>query len=163
MKKRTLSKIIPCLFLASILSSCFIDNTSKDLDIPRPPNMTEDSNPSELIPSDTIPSDTSTIQVRLADIDDSKTKTVTYESCAVYAASNEYAFSDKKGEMILLMVSQLPEMKKEKHVKVPDNMLESMEDLEGPPGANPEMVGKEFLLIYDDNDQVIEIRLRDGE
>jgi hypothetical protein len=152
-KKRILTKMIPCLFLASILSSCFIDNSSVDLDIPRPPNMEKDSIPSDItIPDETIK------KAKLVHADDANTKVVTYESCAVYAASNEYAFKDEKGETILLMVSQLPETKKEKRVKVPDNMLESTENLEGPPGANPTMVGKAFLLIYDDNEKVIEIK-----
>ncbi|MGK0388025.1 MAG: hypothetical protein ACI94Y_000753 [Maribacter sp.] len=156
MKKRTLITMITCLFLAGILSSCLIDSSTGDINIPRPADMKADS-----IPSEIITSDTSTTQARLAPIDDAKTKTVTYEGCAVYAASNEYAFSNKKGEIILIMVSQLPEIEKEKRIKVPDNMLESMEDLEGPPGANPEMVGNEFLLVYDDNDKIIEIRIKE--
>lgn len=156
MKKRILNLIIPSLFLASILHSCSLDNSPRDIDIPRPPDMVEKTTPPKV---DTP--DSSTTEIKSARLDNSKAKTVTYESCAVYAASNEYRFSEKDGNMILVMVSQLPEEKKKKPVIVPDNMLESTEGLEGPPGANPEMVGKEFILIYDENDEVTEIRLMD--
>ncbi len=73
-----------------------------------------------------------------------------FERAVYYAASTKYFFKEVgTGELI-----QINEMHQEARkpdddypiVKVPANMLEDGQ--EGPPGANPAMVGKEFTIHY---------------
>lgn len=74
----------------------------------------------------------------------------TYRSAAVYAGKIEYEFrtKDKKSFLVSDGVDE------EATIEVPYNMLEDDEDLEGPPGANPEMVGKTLELHYDKQNRV---------
>ncbi len=68
-----------------------------------------------------------------------------YRSCAVYAGAVEYGF-DVAGKRVLVRVSKLEDGPQP---RVPANLVEPVTDkLEGPPGANPAMVGKKFFLIY---------------
>lgn len=50
-------------------------------------------------------------------------------------------------------VSNLPEAQT---IELPGDLLES-DVAEGPPGANPDLVGEGFLLVYDDQDQLIRV------
>lgn len=87
---------------------------------------------------------------------------VVYESAAVYAGRTDYIFRFENGAPITVGVSNLPEDADLKP-KMPDNLLESEEGLDGPPGANPEMIGKTFQLIYEKgSDYLMEIRLFEG-
>ena len=51
----------------------------------------------------------------------------------------------------------------EPEVKVPHNLLEHAKYLEGHPGANPEMAGKVFEIIYDKDNYVGEVKLAELE
>ena len=86
-----------------------------------------------------------------------QTMELTYESAAVYAGKTEYAFLDGNGKQQLISVSNEENVSK---IKMPDNMLEDDENLEGPPGANPEMVGKSFEFVFDQSGNMIEVRLK---
>lgn len=79
----------------------------------------------------------------------------TYESAASYAARTDYGFS--VGEEFILIEGNTFE--EEPIIELPDNMLESDEELEGPPGANPELVGKSFNLYYNSDGIVYKIEL----
>ncbi len=80
---------------------------------------------------------------------------VTYESATVYAGSTDYYFSDNKGEKFHIRISNMPQ-EKEIIVKIPEGMLET-EAVEGPPGANPNMLGKQFQVKRNDAGEIIEI------
>ncbi len=71
---------------------------------------------------------------------------VKYISATVYASATDYKFIADDGQEITIRVSG-----EEGAINptIPDNMLEPGEDLEGPPGANPEMVGR-FMSIEQD-------------
>ena len=82
-----------------------------------------------------------------------------YLSCAVYAGATEYEFQPAQGDPILIRVSHSPQ--DEPGVFSPDIPYELVEEvteeLEGPPGPNPEYVGKSFNLYFEmqDGERVI--------
>ena len=80
---------------------------------------------------------------------------VTYVSATYYTGRVDFYFKDEKGKTIEVGISNFPE---DKGAKYPPSLLESGEDIEGPPGENPAMVGKQFYLVKDKNGKVIEIR-----
>ena len=80
-----------------------------------------------------------------------------YERCTVYAGSTDFYFKVNTGEKITIRVSNLPD---EREIIIPDNLVGSGGE-EGPPEANPAMVGKVFLIIYDQEDNVTEIKLKE--
>jgi hypothetical protein len=83
-----------------------------------------------------------------------------YESCTVYTGSTKYYFKPEKGEMIEVSALNKGMEDEEKYrIKMPDNLIDDSKDLEGLPGANPKMVGKKFKLIYNEQNEVIEIKL----
>jgi hypothetical protein len=42
---------------------------------------------------------------------------------------------------------------------MPDKMIDDDPKLEGVPGAHPKMLGKTFKIIYNDKDEVTEVKL----
>lgn len=80
----------------------------------------------------------------------SKMIEATYRSAAVYAGKIEYEFRSS-GKKSFLVSDGVEE---ESTIEMPYNMLEDDEELEGPPGANPDLVGKTFELYYDQQDKV---------
>ncbi len=80
---------------------------------------------------------------------------VIFENATMYAASTDFYFKNENGEEVSVRVSNLPE---EQTVKFPDNLLESDTGIEGPPGANPDMVGKVFFIVKNEKGEVTEIR-----
>lgn len=82
-----------------------------------------------------------------------------YESAAVYAGKTEYRFFTEEGEAILLSEGN----EEEAHIKKSVDLLEADEELEGPPGAEPKLIGKQFTLVKDENDAVVEIKLVEGQ
>lgn len=89
------------------------------------------------------------IEAKNENLERDKVITVTYESAAVYACATEYAFQTKEGKLILVRGRDNCQTT---NIEIPDNMLEDSDNLEGPPGANPEMVGKMFNLYYKNNE-----------
>jgi hypothetical protein len=84
---------------------------------------------------------------------------VTYESCTVYAGSTKFFFKPTQGELIEVSTLNKGMADEELYrIKMPDNLVDDSKDLEGLPGANPKMVGKKFQLIYNDKNEVIEIK-----
>lgn len=79
---------------------------------------------------------------------------MTYESATVYAAATDYFFKNGKGEMVKVRVNNLEENPK---VSVPANFLETGVE-EGPPGANPDLVGKKMRVTYGPDSQIQKIR-----
>lgn len=79
----------------------------------------------------------------------------TYESATSYAARTDYGFSTTDGELLLIEGNTFEQ---EPIIELPDNMLETGDEIEGPPGANPELVGKSFKLYYK-GDNVYKIEL----
>ena len=82
-----------------------------------------------------------------------------YESAAVYAGKTEYRFFTEDGEAVMISDGN----GEESHIKMSVDLLEEDEDLEGPPGAEPTLIGKKFTLIKDENDAVVEINLVEGQ
>ncbi len=78
---------------------------------------------------------------------------VTYRSATVYAGSTDFYFENDDGEIIEFRVSNLQD---EQKIELPDDMLESGV-LDGPPGANPDLVGEDFMLLYDDRGELIRV------
>lgn len=86
---------------------------------------------------------------------------VIYEGAAVYAGRTDYVFKNTTGHTMTIGVSNMPE-DAATSPKVPANMLESGDDIEGPPGANPELVGKAFYLVYAaGGDRLLAIRAKE--
>lgn len=84
-----------------------------------------------------------------------KIEEMTYESATVYAASTDYFFKNGKGEVVKIRISDLEENPK---VSLPTNLLEVNIE-EGPPGANPDMVGKKMRVTYGADNQIQKIRI----
>lgn len=83
------------------------------------------------------------------------TQKVTYTSAAWYTGMVEFHFDDETGKDIRVTISHQPE---DSGALYPRYLLESPDTLEGPPGANPAMVGKPFLLVKDTAGEVKEIK-----
>ncbi len=81
-----------------------------------------------------------------------------YESCAVYASVTRFYFQPSEGNLIEVTVFNEGMDEYPSPIKIPGNLLDDIEDSEGPPGANPALVGKKFKLIYNATDELIEIR-----
>ena len=146
-----MSRIIILFLFVSVLSSCYNSETPATATVIETEPVTE-VRPSERVTTDSIVIPNTAEQTR-------EGKLVTYESCAVYAGATDYTFSDKDGKMILVRVNHFDDGKTSNPI-LPDNMLESAKDLEGPPRANPEMVGQSFKLIYDDKaEKVVKVIL----
>lgn len=85
-----------------------------------------------------------------------KTVVATYQSAASYAARTDYAFENAVGVVLLIEGNTFDQ---EPTLELPDNMLETGEEIEGPPGANPDLVGKSFMLYYNADNMVYKIEL----
>ncbi len=66
-----------------------------------------------------------------------------YVSASVYAGSTDYEFTDTDGKQIMIRLSNIDTLE---NTIMPDNMLEPTDGIEGPPGANPKMVGRNFTI-----------------
>ncbi len=86
-----------------------------------------------------------------------KIEEMIYESATVYAGSTDYFFKNNMGEMVKFRVSNMEENPK---IKLPVNLLEPNVE-EGPPGANPALVGKKMQIIFGTDNQLQEIKLVD--
>ncbi len=80
---------------------------------------------------------------------------VFYKSATYYAGRVDFYFEDEKGQVITVGISNMPE---DSGAVYPPELLESTENLEGPPGENPAMVGKPFLLIKNAAGEIREIK-----
>jgi hypothetical protein len=83
------------------------------------------------------------------------TQKVIYKSAACYATKVDFYFEDESGGQVIVGISTLPE---DSGAVYPKYLLEPDENLEGPPGENPAMVGKPFLLIKNAAGEVREIK-----
>ncbi|MEZ5038974.1 MAG: hypothetical protein R2828_03755 [Saprospiraceae bacterium] len=83
----------------------------------------------------------------------SKVVMATYLSAAVSAGKIEYQFSVNEGEPFIISDGIDDQAKIEK----PYNLLESKEGLEGPQGANPELVDYLFKIYYNADNEVYRI------
>lgn len=82
-----------------------------------------------------------------------------YESAAVYAGKTEYRFFTEEGEAIMLSDGN----GEEAYLKMSVDLLEADENLEGPPDAEPTLIGKKFTLVKDENGAVVEVNLVEGQ
>lgn len=84
---------------------------------------------------------------------------VIYEGATAYAGRTDYAFRlVSNGNLMQIGLSNMPE-DAAVNPKIPANMLENNKNAEGPPGANPDLLGKTFELVYaEGGDRIIEIR-----
>ena len=83
---------------------------------------------------------------------------VIYKSATYYAGRVDFYFEDEKGQVVTVGISNLPE---DSGAVYPKYLLDPDENLEGPPGENPAMVGKPFLLIKNAAGEVREIKKAD--
>ena len=84
-----------------------------------------------------------------------KVEEMTYESATVYAAATDYFFKNKTGKTIKIRINNLEGNPK---ISIPTNFLETGIE-EGPPGANPALIGKKVRVTYDANNQIQKIRI----
>lgn len=82
--------------------------------------------------------------------------TATYQQATVYTGRTDYLFEDEIGGMLMVEYSNFDEIPP---IELPENMLENDEELEGPPGANPELIGKKFKISYNEEGNVYKIEL----
>ena len=80
---------------------------------------------------------------------------VIYQSATYYTGRVEFHFHDETGADVNVSISNFPE---DSGAVYPKYLLESSDTLEGPPGENPAMVGKPFLLIKNAAGEVREIK-----
>jgi hypothetical protein len=80
---------------------------------------------------------------------------VTYVSATYYTGRVDFYFKDENGVEVIVGISNFPE---DNGAPYPPELLESGEDVEGPPGENPAMVGKKFYLVKDTTGKLTEIR-----
>jgi hypothetical protein len=80
----------------------------------------------------------------------------TYQEATVYAGRTDYLFEDEIGGMLMIPFSNFDEIFP---IELPENILESDEELEGLPGVNQELVGKKFKLSYNTDGAVFKIEL----
>ena len=97
------------------------------------------------------PVDSTAIKPVIAD----NVEKVTYESAVYYTGRVEFHFKNAAGAAIRVDISNMPE---DSGAIYPSYLLESSDTLEGPPGENPAMVGKPFLLIKNAAGEVREIK-----
>jgi len=82
------------------------------------------------------------------------TKVVTFQRATVYTGSTDYYFQEKSGQEVKIRQSNF----EENTFKMPANLLDNGDEIEGPPGANPEMVGQSFVLTYDKEGDLISVK-----
>lgn len=82
-----------------------------------------------------------------------------YQDCTVYAGSTIFFFKTTQGDTIQVSILNKGMEGAEKSAKVPENLVDDSKDLEGVPGANPKMVGKKFKIIYNEKEEVSEVKL----
>ncbi len=80
---------------------------------------------------------------------------VIYQSATYYTGRVEFHFHDETGADVTVSISNFPE---DSGAVYPKYLLESTDTTEGPPGENPAMVGKPFLLVKNATGEVREIR-----
>ena len=80
---------------------------------------------------------------------------VIYQSATYYTGRVEFHFHDETGADVNVSISNFPE---DSGAVYPKYLLESTDTTEGPPGENPAMVGKPFLLIKNAAGEVREIK-----
>lgn len=84
---------------------------------------------------------------------DYHTEVAVYDSCAVYATATDFYFKTDSGQRLSFRNSNLPE--EPKTVQVSVSLLDDAGSSEGPPGANPQWVGKKFLLTVNEKDEIV--------
>ena len=77
-----------------------------------------------------------------------------YLSAAVYAGATDYVFELDDGEQITIRVSNTDDIG---NPEVPEILLESEEEVDGPPGANPKMIGKYVTIEKDKDDNYLRV------
>lgn len=97
------------------------------------------------------PVDSSAIKPVIPD----NTEKVTYKNAIYYTGRVEFHFVNAAGADVRVDISNMPE---DSGAIYPNYLLESSDTLEGPPGENPAMVGKPFLLIKNKAGEVREIK-----
>lgn len=82
-----------------------------------------------------------------------------YENCTVYASATIFFFKTAQGDTVEVSILNKGMEEAELSAKVPDNLVEDSKDLEGLPGANPQMVGKKFRILYNEKGEATEVQL----
>ena len=76
-----------------------------------------------------------------------------YQSASMYAAATHYYFETEEGQEILVVDG----IGEETRVQLPKNMLEELEPGEGPPEGNPEFIGNNFTLYFNEKGEVYKV------
>lgn len=77
-----------------------------------------------------------------------------YESCTTYTGATDFVFRSEDGKMIQFRYSDLTE--EEPAIVLPVPLVDPNPG-EGPPGPNPEWVGRRFLLTLNAKDEVVSL------
>ncbi|MFT5165780.1 MAG: hypothetical protein ACI8P3_001009 [Saprospiraceae bacterium] len=83
-----------------------------------------------------------------------------YVSAAVYAAATDYVFVLDDKQQITITVS---DVEGAENPDVPAILLESGEELDGPPGANPALVGKYLTIEQDQSGNYVRVIYSQGK
>lgn len=78
-----------------------------------------------------------------------------YVSATVYAGSIDFTFETKDSDMLVVRESTF----EEDGLDIPENMLNDDETIEGPPDANPDLVGATFRIHYNAEGMPLKIEL----
>jgi hypothetical protein len=83
-----------------------------------------------------------------------------YISAVVYAAATDYVFELDDGQKITIRVSQ---EEGAVNPEIPSILLEAGDGLEGPPGANPALVGKYLTIEQDQSGNTLRVIYSQGK
>jgi len=72
------------------------------------------------------------------------TVAATFVDAQIYTGTSRFVFKDETGELINV---DIPNLSKGEKINLPGNLLENTN--QGPPSANPQLLGKAFELEYD--------------
>lgn len=83
-----------------------------------------------------------------------------YKDATYNKRATEYSFTTLDGKDITFNVNHI-QAKDDLEPIVPENLLESRVGLKGNPGPNPKWIGRTFILVKDDENEVREVLLKD--
>lgn len=95
-----------------------------------------------------------------------------YKSCAVYTGATDYYFIKEDGQGVNFRIANTEGLSEDEienlkskdslggiNIHLKEQMIDKNKKIEGPPGANPELIDKKFYLIYNESGKLVEVKL----
>ena len=95
-----------------------------------------------------------------------------YKSCAVYTGATDYYFIKEDGQGVNFRIANTEGLSEEEienlkskdalggiNIHLEEQMIDKNNEIEGSPGANPELIDKKFYLIYNESGKLAEVKL----